>query len=504
MPHIVRELKEEILISRNLTGGILYKMMAQRLGCALNTIANKFTHHCQFYPIPIIQELLALSKQRKRFKQEILAHIDYLKVNSASAKPIKAIYALTSELAQIIGAFMADGSLNVQSVFETTTENNLKTILSVLQQSKIKYSHGRLNSRNRFYASIQINKKNSSILRKLIPAHLSIYANQTHYSIELSDEYKNNVDVFNTWMKNVFEAEPSSFQKRKRNAWRTIFSNKTIARCFMSFFDITPGPKTYTAHEPENIKISSLKTRKAFTKGILMFDGCVTKHSKVILSVKSYNLFASVKDVWERDHIKFGTSHNKRNEWILFSTAQNKREKLLKYFDKNTQKHKLLRWLSGDRHAKPLIKDKPGISTKKILKILSSIKSCDAEFLQKHFECTHTTARLYLKILKAQNKIKLSHHPYYISSHISEKVSVFLEKSFHKKLFDEIKTRFSKYKNCAAFLGVKRATFSAWHTQKNRIPIGILKQLSQLTKFDSNEIFKNIIQTDREIAEVIQ
>lgn len=497
---IFKNLEQDVLKNQKWHREKLSKKIAKRLNCTHITIKWALQRKREFYPIPIILELLKLSKDKKKFVKKFKKNIEYLKVNSASAKPFKAVYKLNENLAKILGAFMADGSLSIQVVIATSRLEDLEKPKRKLTKLKIHYSMGNSPSRNQHYISIQINKDNFKLLKKAIPSFLLL--TQTHYNIELSDEYKDNVEAFIRWIKEEFDINPNNF-KKKRNAWRVIFSNKILARYLMRFSEVKPGPKAYCAFEPRVIKKSNLKIRKAFAKGVLMFDGCVTKQREIVFSSKSQKLSNSIKEIWEKDKIEFGGRTDQRGDKILFTTAKNKKEKLLEYFEENTQKWRLLNWLSGDLNQIPVLKKDPSLSIEKILKVLRKIKRCDANFLKDRFGCSHFTIRTHLKILKRQGKIKLSNRPNCINHCISKNTTVFIKDKFHKLVFARIRKKFKKDKNFAEFLGIHKATLSAWRVKKNRVPIHVLREMCEVLSLDFNRASKNIAKTDREIAEII-
>lgn len=499
--HILKELENNALKNQKWSKNQLNKKLVNQLNCAVNTIGMTLREKREFYPIPIIEALLRFSKNKRKFLREITDNIEYLKVNSASAKPVKAVNKLNKNLAKILGAFMADGSLSVQIIIASSQPKNLSKAKYELIKLQIPYSSGNAPSRKQHYISIQVNRSNFKILNKLIFSfHFLI---QTHYNIELVDEYKDNVETFIKWIKEEFNIKPTNFYK-KRNAWRVIFSNKILARYLICFFDVIPGPKTYDAHEPEIIKKSGLATRKEFAKGALMFDGCVSMNKKVLFSTKSEKFLSSIVDIWTRDRVKFGTSFNqKRKEYNLYTKTENEKKRLLKYFEPKTPKWKLLQWLSGDLNQASLLKNKSRFSLDRVLKILHRIKSCDAIFLKNYFKRSHSTIRSFLRILKDQGKIRLSNQPQFISNYIDKGTTILLKQRIHEKLFKKIKNKFGEYQNLARFLEINKSTFSAWRVRKNRIPIYILKKICRITDFDLVEVLRNIEKTDREIAEII-
>lgn len=507
---IIKDLEKDALETQGYCRESLSEKLSTRFRCSRGVIKRLLQGKSEFYPIPIIVELSKFSKNKKNFLREFKKNVEYLKVNSASAKPVKAVYKLNENSAKILGAFMADGSLSIQIVIAAPHPKDLEEIRNKLTKMGIRYSAGNAPSRNQYYISIQANKNNYDPLNKVIPP-LNLLT-QTHYSIELTDEYKDNVEAFVRWVKEEFNITPNSFRKRG-NAWRAIFSNKILARYLTLFFGVTPSYKAYYAFEPKIIKESNLKIRMAFAKGVLMFDGCITKEKKIVFGTVSRNLFTSMKQIWKRDNVKFGKSIGQRRSsynpiksytlFTLFTTTENKKEKLLKYFESDTQKWKLLNWLSGNLDYTPIVKEGHFLSLRKVLRLLQKIEVCDAIFLKKYFKCSHSVIRSYLKILKDQGKIKLSNHPISISKYVSGNTTLLLKKKFHKLLFRRIREKFKKDQNCGNFLGIHKATFSAWRVGKNRIPFYILEKICKILDLDFNRVFINIEKADREIVEII-
>lgn len=507
---ICKNLEKEILKDQGWCREKLSKEIAYRLKCAHTTVKQTLLGKHEFFPIPIITELLKLSKNKEKISKEIKNNIKYLKVNSASAKPIRAIYELNENLAKILGAFMADGSLSIQVVIAAYNYNDLEKAKSKLRGLKIHYSTGIAPSRNQNYISVQANKNNFQTLKKVLSS--LNYLIQTHHSIELSDEYKDSVEAFVEWIKKEFDIIPNRFEKR-RNAWRVSFQNKILSRYLMRFFEVKPGPKAYYAFEPKIIKRSNLKLRRAFAKGVLMFDGCVTKDRKISLGTVSRDLSNSIKQIWKEDNIKFRESISERGcysklnkNYILFTistTAKNKKEKLLKYFEVHTQKWKLLNWLSGNLNYIPIIKEDYSLSLEKVFKFLQKTKVCDVIYLKNHFQCAHTTMYTYLRVLKNQGKIKLSNQPSKLNNYVSENTTIFLRDKYHQLLFKNIRKKFGRDKNFIKFIGIHKATFSSWRVKKNRIPVDILREICKILDLNFNKISKNIKEADREIAEII-
>ncbi len=497
---LMKELEKDVLKNKKLSRESLSRELAQKLKCSHGVIKRVLQGKSKFYPIPIIFELIRNSKKRNYFLDRIGNNIAFLKINSASAKPVRAVRTLTNTIAKIVGAFMADGSLSAQKIFATSIKKDINEMKEKIEQLKLKSSFGYSKARRQYYISLQITSENIEVIKKL--HNLTNLRVQAHYNIELTDEYKDNVEAFNEWMKETFAVLPTNFGKRG-NAWRTIFSNKIIAKYLMYFFEAVPGFKTYTAYEPSRIRKAPIEFRKSFARGVLMFDGCVTKGGKITFSSKSQKLASAIKEIWAEDNIAHGIlKKNKRDEWIVATTSKNKLNQLLDYFEPNTQKRKLLYWISGNNRIKPIVKETLTLSTKKVLLLLRKIKSCDVHFLEEHFKKGYTSIRYHLNILKNQNKISISTKPSVWSRHINEKATVYLDESTHNMFFAKIKEKINLGKNVASILGVHKATFSAWKLQKNRMPLEIIREICFLLNINFENLTKNITQTDRDIVEL--
>ena len=118
------------------------------------------------------------------------------------------------------------------------------------------------------------------------------------YGINLTEMYEDNVRAFTKWIKNIFGINVKVAHHGTKNAWRVDFDNKIISRYFIKFFGFPVGVKTYTVKEPHIIKISSLRFRKCFLLGLIMFDGYTRSNGKAIgFSSKSKILTESVYDI---------------------------------------------------------------------------------------------------------------------------------------------------------------------------------------------------------------
>src|SRR3989338_3836044 len=196
IPSLVKKLEKDVLNVTGQTRWGLSEDLASKFRCSHNTIEQIFRRKRGFYPVPIVLELAKLNSKKPYVLRKFDQAAEYLKVNSASAKPVRCVSRLSKTMAKIIGAFMADGSLSMQVLIASPVRNELKKIENKLDNLEIRYSSGNAPSRKQYYISVQVGDKNFYTLRKII-ATCSLPV-QTHYNIELTDMYR-----YNSWSQNV-------------------------------------------------------------------------------------------------------------------------------------------------------------------------------------------------------------------------------------------------------------------------------------------------------------
>lgn len=496
---LIAEAEQTVREAYALSREALSRKIAENLGCSVGVIKRLFHGKVEYYPIPVLMEIAHIlpNVKQKRFLMKIQRATAKLKVNSASAKPLRAAKTLDIKFAKIIGAFMADGSLSAQMTVAMKCEEGLKTIFHENGMMPIiRFSA----SRNEYYGAITLSADSATLLGSLSKSEASL---QTHYVIDLVEEYKDSVEAFNVWMRSVFDVTPTLFMQH-RNAWRTLFSNKIIARYLMRYFGAVPGPKTYTAREPLLIQKSPLPIRKAFARGILMFDGSVNTVPAITLSTKSEALWHSVRDILTQDGIATTLcKKNTRGEWTFTTVAHTPFRKLAQYFEPQTQKHKLLLWMFGDLKQDPVIRTGNRVSTEKICMFMQKIRQCDVEYLMKHFDTGHSNVLCLLRILERQKRIRMTNKPDTLSTRISAETSISLATRFRVELFQKAKLLWRKDKEAAQAISVDKGTYSAWKFGKNRIPMRALRKLLTITDTDWSCLNGKIKNVDRIIVEAI-
>lgn len=495
IPNIISRLEKEVISKNKINREQISKMISKKLNCNHVSIKNILRGKTKFYPITVVLVLCELSDKDKYYKNKFESSVEYLKVNSASAKPIKALKRLTPNLAKIIGAFCADGSLSMQFVVSSKDKLRLGKIshLGSIKESK---------SRKEYYIAIQVNRNNYLKIKNFSKENKE-FRIQTHYTLELTDEHHSNVLAFNKWLKEEFDIEPTFFYNRE-NAWRTAFSNKIIGRYLIIFFDFLPGYKADIVKEPNRLKLFNLNLRKEFAKGAIMFDGSVSKKKNITFTTISQNMAKDIKEILEKDGIKISSSLSKNNEYTLSTLANQKIKKLLEYFEKGTKKYDLLLWLDKKDFQSDQINYEDDLKdTKDILNIIKEVKICDATYLIKKTGLSHTTIRMHLKILRNKGLINLTNTPKEINDFVSLGTTILLNEDIHNRLFNELLIKFGTYEQVSKFFEVNKGTLSAWKVRKNRIPLTTLKQILKILDIQDKEINNKVEKTDRDIIEII-
>ncbi len=504
---LVLDIEIEIKSQNNINREELSKRISKKLNCSHTVIKKVLQGKRRFYPIAVILEMAILCKSKRKYLDKISERIEFLKVNSASSKPVIAIKTLTIDMAKMMGALMADGSLSYQIIIASKNREGLYEAKKTLKKLDFKISEAYSNSRKEYFISFNPNYNNFNKTEKIIKFFSGRFQIQTHMNIELTEEYKNSVEAFNKWIESCFGIKPSSFNKRE-NAWRSIFSNKILGRYLICFFGMKSGYKTDIASEPEIIKKSSNHIRKAFALGVLTFDGSSSISGNITFTTKSKKLFDSIGNILRNNKINFGTKYD-RETYTIFTYKNNNSHKLNELFEENTVK-----WMRFKESYKKIERNNFEVRYKKfsqskvtfdkLIQILDKVKVCDIIFLAKYFGCSHTNIVHYLNILKNNGRIRMSNRPKRFNKEfVSPKTTVFLKNKFHNEIFDKIRNKFAEYKKFGLYLEVERGTLSAWKVKKNRIPLHIVKRFCEVLDIDSSEIDKNIEEADRRIIEII-
>lgn len=246
--------------------------------------------------------------------------------------------------------------------------------------------------------------------------------------IRWEEEHKDNLDALSKWFENSVNLKLRiKPENRGKRSFVTKFRNKVIGRYFEIFFGFQPTDKRYTVDEPKLIKKQSLKIRKSFAAGALMFDGSVNSDGGVSFSSVSKKFRDSVSDILLEDGIKLSvqkkpvkfkkhTRFGKTDVWRFCSSHElslNQLKKLSLYFDEGTFKRKILDFYLSEfkisrindlRLLFPKIRNK--LHPADLVNIIINLERFDVYRLIRQTNSSRATILRYLRILEAADLIK--------------------------------------------------------------------------------------------------
>ncbi len=504
----VSQLEKRIRNESGLSREALAKKISNKFGVSLNVIKNILRGVVQYYPIPVINEMAAFCDDKESVLSHIESKIETLKVNSSSSLPVRAARLVDKTLSQIVGAFMADGSLSYRVVIASKNPSEIEDAKRELRKRGIDTTTQFSKPRSEYYLSLFPNYSNFETANEIIGLLRPRYSIQTSMVIELTDYHKDNVEAFNGWIHSLFGVSPARME-RKKNAWRTTFSNKILARYLIRFFGIKSGYKTDIAFEPDAIREADLDVRRAFAKGAIMFDGSATMAGTISYLTKSRKLFNSLADILGKDGLRF-CARERHGMFIISTTRKNDPEKLLQFFERGTDKWLRLKEVYGPSHDKSgysaRYAPQPGckITMAGIKQTMKETGCCDFAFLLTKFGGNHAGMSSYINILKNNGVVRVSKEPNSFNPQaISPATAVYLHAPFHELLFSRLAETFGEYQEAARYLGVHKATISAWKVRKNRVPIRMLAKMCAAANIEASETRKNVQETDRMVIEAI-
>ena len=196
-------------------------------------------------------------------------------------------------------------------------------------------------------------------LAKIVGAHLPdgyLQKSGLSYQIKVSDGRKDTIEIFRTWLKEVFNLDSRIRFNKGDNTWNAWYSSKIIGRFFENIFEIDAGKKAYSVREPIIIKNSHLKIRNAFVLGVMTFDGGVKTSGIISISSMSKKLIEDLEEIFQLNGLNTCKEYNlKKKSWLLESKSGRRREDLskwLNYFEHGSWKyHRLNFFLRNKSHS---------------------------------------------------------------------------------------------------------------------------------------------------------
>ena len=218
-------------------------------------------------------------------------NISYLEYGSGNTKKRVKVAFFSEELASIVGAFIADGHLKCR---ECLWGNNRKVF---------------------------------------------------HYELVFREGYKSNIEALARWINNTFEIGVKP--KKEENHYSIYISNKIIFRYFKNIFGFVSGRKTETVRIPNMFMQAPDNIKIAILKGILMFDGSVSRKTGYVeLYSKSKQLIIQVSILLKELKVSPGyvsLNPDKYGRYRIIVRKQEELKKCLDFFEINTEKYNRLK-----------------------------------------------------------------------------------------------------------------------------------------------------------------
>ncbi len=243
----------------------------------------------EWFPIAFIEEITRLSGNDNYYK--IQDKIEYIRIGNSASKPLKPAIYLTETLCKIAGAHAADGTL---------------------------------------------------------------FSNKQHgILIRLCDQHESAVRAYSKWILDTFNLELRVYKSKfAKEMWEVAFSNKIIGRYLNKFFGFRYGCKTYDVKEPEIIKNTPLKCRKAFALGFLTFESGIGMKNQIELCIRSRQMRDDIFEILTKSSINVVKMEKQSYgmTWRLWSKKLSEDEAIewLEFFEQGTEKwFKLYEYING-------------------------------------------------------------------------------------------------------------------------------------------------------------
>ena len=176
----------------------------------------------------------------------------------------------------------------------------------------------------------------------LADGHLKIRKSKRgyHYELVLREEYKSNVDAFAKWFYDVFNLELNV--KKGKNHYYIYCSNKIIILFLTSIIGLPTGKKVDIVLIPNIFREVPKSIKFGLLQGIFMFDGGVDYATGYVgLTSRSHRLILDVHEMLKKINLTpnyvSSVSDKYQRHKILFR-KESKLKECLKLFESNTEK----------------------------------------------------------------------------------------------------------------------------------------------------------------------
>lgn len=301
----------------------------------------------------------------------------------------------------------------------------------------------------------------------------------------LEDGDRKAVEIFNSWIKEIFGIEGKIFQHKNEKGWRFELYNKTISRYLQIFFGFPIGKKSQIVDIPKIIKNSNLTLQKAFLCGAFTFDGSITMSGDITYTTYSKNLASSIYKILNKIH-KSSLTKTSRGWNIKFKVTK----KDFWLFEPTTKKYEKLKFFLLKNAKKNLFQ------TEEIENIIKKLKIFDLKTLSKNTKLKENSLVPYIKILLKEGKIRKINNNKKILSMLVQNgrnIPILIEKKKINELFIKLmkETNSKNWKQLSNKLDIHDTTLSVWKNRQSGISSLLLKKWSQDFGINLSDLLKN-------------
>jgi hypothetical protein len=380
---VLNRIVEEIVKERAISKWKLSEIISKKLNYELSCVGSCLYGYKNFIPLILIQTVVKIwektfNTSSEAIKENLLKSIEYLKLNNGIATKIKAVKEITEELAKIVGAHAADGTLACRIEFYSESKDLLESFKKKEFPSSLnKVFFDKERRVYRFGFNVNDIEKKKIIKRVrnnklIIERKIQI---KYEYRIKIIDQHKESVTKCSEWFLKCFGKRLKLKKLKRNNAFEISFKDKIIARYFNVFFEFPFGRRSRIIKEPKIIKNSSFNIRKAFAIGVMTFDGCASITGRIFLQSMSKHLCECIEEIMRLEKLKVKKRKDKVGRWCIEVEApKNLKEAFLmaSFFEKNSIKRIRVE-LSVVKKFEKRVR-----SENELLNILESIYSFDA------------------------------------------------------------------------------------------------------------------------------
>lgn len=396
----IEEIIDYILKNRKCNRRNLINQLLNEFTSSIGPIQRTIYGKNDVIPIPILEKLLENSGRKDYYQKYFLNNAN--KISTSRRKGVNIIKNIDSDLAEILGAFAADGSLTVLVKVYSKNNETLKRIMNKYDlKLKLQKDMGKF-----FIRTSKIPPSHLENIQKKYKINYSIT-----YLFEIVDADKIAIEYIANKIESIFGIKGNI--NEKKGAWSLRIYNKILARYFR-VIGFNYGRKTETIREPQILKYKRLPMRLAFARGVISFDGSVKYSGEIYMSLKNNGLINDIYDILTL--LNINSFVTKKNSMCTIYIDKNNK-KSLSIFIPNTKKwHRLNNFLNSFKKRITTIEEarkilyeyfdkynRKSITFNELIDILINKKQINSN----NFENKDTAFYTKLRILEQMNVIKV-------------------------------------------------------------------------------------------------